>query len=45
VQTYFEYFLTQADVVTHIGGVLGLDPALFKRGAVEENISEIKKTR
>jgi hypothetical protein len=35
VQAYFEYFQNQVDVVTHIGGVLGLDPALIKRGAEE----------
>jgi hypothetical protein len=45
-----EYFQNQVDVVTHIGGVLGLEPALIKRGAEElrkeeENMSEIEKTK
>jgi hypothetical protein len=48
VQAYFEYFQNQVDVVTHIGGVLRLDPTLIKRGAEElgkeeENMSEMKK--
>jgi len=37
LQAYFEYFQNQVDVIIHIGGEIGLDPAMIKKWAEELN--------
>jgi Zinc knuckle len=42
-QAYFEYFQNQVDVINHVGGIIGNDPALFKKIAkdISKDVEEL----